>query len=286
MTGSAKRKSLLILGLVMIIVMTIAASLPRLDLQPGMPVPQLEEGQVVAMPAESEPILAMPVNKFLVYLLTLLLVGSILYMLVKLARGADWKSIASFIRSMVVISLVISFALFLIMLLPKSPKMDSMPLPLPTPAPQVTSPLGPVPPVLLWLVGLGLLAASILFGIWILTTSRQKTTLELVGFEAEKAWRSLKTGMDLKEVIIQCYRQMSLAMEQDQKITRRNFMTAGEFEKLLEGSGIPHEPVHQLTRLFEAVRYGNWQPNPVDEKLAIQSLEAIIEFSREARETN
>jgi hypothetical protein len=38
-----------------------------------------------------------------------------------------------------------------------------------------------------------------------------------------------------------------------------------------------------LTQLFEAVRYGNWQPNPVDEQKAIQCLEAIMLYSRQAK---
>jgi hypothetical protein len=43
-------------------------------------------------------------------------------------------------------------------------------------------------------------------------------------------------------------------------------MTTGEFENLLETAGLPHDPIHQLTQLFDAVRYGNWKPNPADEQ--------------------
>jgi hypothetical protein len=59
-------------------------------------------------------------------------------------------------------------------------------------------------------------------------------------------------------------------------------MTTGEFEILLETAGIPHEPIHQLTLLFDAVRYGHWQPNAVDEQKAIQCLEAIMLHSHDA----
>ena len=81
-----------------------------------------------------------------------------------------------------------------------------------------------------------------------------------MGLEAEKAWQALITGLDLKDVIVKCYRQMSLALEKEQGIERKDFMTTREFENLLEAAGIPHDPIHQLTQLFEAVRYGNWQP--------------------------
>jgi hypothetical protein len=141
-----------------------------------------------------------------------------------------------------------------------------------------------VPAPLLWLVGIVLLISSILLAIWIFTPSRRETTtIGLVGLEAEKAWQSLMTGLDLKDVIIKCYRQMSLALEQEQGIEREDFMTTREFENLLEAAGIPHDPIHQLTQLFEAVRYGNWQPNPVDEQKAIQCFQAIMLSSRDAK---
>jgi hypothetical protein len=107
-----------------------------------------------------------------------------------------------------------------------------------------------------------------------------------VGLEAEKAWQELIAGVGLKGVIIKCYRQMSLALEKEQGIERKEFMTTGEFEDLLEAAGFPSAPLHRLTRLFEAVRYGNWQPNPLDEQNAIDCLGAIMLFSRKAKEMN
>jgi hypothetical protein len=127
------------------------------------------------------------------------------------------------------------------------------------------------------------LIISVLVVMWIFTPSPQAGPIDLVGLEAEKARQALITGVDLKDVILHCYQQMSLAMKQEQGIEREDFMTTGEFETVLEAVGIPHEPIHQLTRLFEAVRYGNWQPNAVDEQKAIQCLEAIIVHSRGAR---
>ena len=73
-------------------------------------------------------------------------------------------------------------------------------------------------------------------------------------------------------------------MRQEQGIERKDFMTTREFENLLETAGVPHDPIHQLTQLFEAVRYGNWQPNPVDEQKAIHCLQAIMLYSRETEE--
>jgi hypothetical protein len=134
---------------------------------------------------------------------------------------------------------------------------------------------------------LGLLAAVTLIGIWIFgSTLSRASAIDVVGLEAEKAWQELKTGVGLKGVIIKCYRQMSLALEKEQKIERKETMTTREFEDVLEAAGFPYDPIHQLTRLFEAVRYGNWQPTSMDEQNAIQCLEAIMLFSRRAKDMN
>ena len=287
MKGNIKRKTLGLLGLIILITMMIAASLPQLELRPGMPLPRLQRGQVVAAPIEEHQFLSISVNTFVLVLIALILVGTMLYSMYQLLRGADWKSILNILRLMLTISVALSCLVFLIMLLPASSNAPvEISIPTPTPKPVVTSPLGPVPAGLLWLVGIGLLMISVRVGVWIFTSSRQPNSIDLVGLEAEKAWQALKTGLDLKDVIIKCYLQMSLALKQDQGIERENFMTTGEFENLLEAAGVPHEPIHQLTRLFNAVRYGNWQPNTVDEQKAIQCLEAIMLYSRETRGTN
>jgi len=285
MKGSTKRKSLIFLGLVMMITMIIAASLPQLDFQPGMPLPQMQNGKVVAASAREMPSIAVSVNKFAIVFLFIILAGAMLYMTYRLLRGASWKNVMDVIRPLLFISVVTYGLVFLILLMPNSESSIPMEMPIQTPEPIVTSPLGSVPPLLLWLVGIGLLVISVLTGVWVLST-RQSSPINLVGLEAEKAWQALKTGQDLKDVIIKCYQQMSLALEQDQGIERKDFMTTGEFENILEAVGMPHDPIHQLTRLFDAVRYGNWKPNPADEQKAIQCLEAIMVYSRENKGTN
>jgi hypothetical protein len=287
MMGSAKRNSLILLGLVMMITMMIAASLPQLEFQPGMPLPKLVDNQLVVPPAEALPTGAISVNKFILVFVALLVTVSILHMLYKLFRGARWKDITTIIGPMVVILSIVSGLLLLIMLLPRSAGPIVMEQPIPPPELPVRSSLGPVPPWLFWVVGFGLLAVGILIGIWIIRSASSRTSaIDLVGFEAEKAWQEIKTGVGLKGVIIKCYRQMSLALEKEQGIEREESMTTGEFENLLEAAGFPYDPIHQLTRLFEAVRYGNWQPNPLDEQNAIHFLEAIMLFSRKAKEMN
>jgi len=284
MTGSQKRSTLILLGLVVVISMLIAASLSQLELKPGQPLPRLENSQVVTTQGEARPAVAISVNKFFIIMFGLACVGLAVYMLINLLRGLGRKELVAMIQPFLLVILMLGSMIVVILLMPRTQSDVVAELPMPTPEPPVTSPLGAVPPLLLWLVGIGLLVLSLLAGAWIFISGRhQERPIDLVGLEAEKAWQALKTGLDLKDVIISCYRQMSLALEQEQGLERKDFMTTGEFENLLQAAGVPHDPIHQLTRLFDAVRYGDWQPNPLDEQKAIESLEAIMAYSHTAR---
>lgn len=268
----------------MLVTVIIAANLSQLELKPGMPLPKLENDQVVLAPIEEEPLVAISVYEFFKVFFILALAGALLYAVYRMIKDAGWVGLGSVIQPVMVVILIAGIIIFLVLLLPKAQSDLPMELPPPITAPPVTSPLGPVPVVLLWLVGIGLLVSGILLGIWVLTpSSRYESTIDLVGLEAENALQLLKNGLDLKDVIVKCYHQMSLAIEREQGIERIDSMTTREFENLLETAGVPHDPIHQLTRLFEAVRYGNWRPNPIDEQKAIRCLEDIMLFSREKK---
>jgi hypothetical protein len=264
----------------MIITVMIAASLPQLELRPGMPLPSVNSSQVVIPPDEQGQPMVLPVSEVFKVLLTLILAGLTLYTIYRMIRSIGWANARSYVR---IFLLIVGSLAFLIMLLPMTENSLAMELPLPIQMPPLRSPLGPVPILLFWLVGIALLVGSILLGIWIFTPSKQQTTIDLVGLEADKARQALLNGLDLKDVIIKCYRQMSLAVEQERGIEREDFMTTREFENLLEAAGLPHDPIHQLTQLFEAVRYGNWQSTLMDEQKAIHCLQAIVLYSRDAK---
>src|SRR5512138_310965 len=235
MTDTTKRSTLLFLGLAVIITILIAASLPQLEFQPGMPLPQLESDRVVIPAAEARPFHAISIDKFIIAYVLLLVAASMLYMLYKLLRGAEWKNFITFLWPVLLIGLVLGGFAWLIMLL-KTESAPVVQVVIPTSEPPVRAPLGAVPLPLLWLVGSVLLAAGVLIGIWIIGSraSSRTRTLAIVGLEAEKAWQEIKTGLNLKDVIIKCYRQMSLALEKEQGIERKDFMTTREFEIFLE----------------------------------------------------
>jgi hypothetical protein len=288
MTGSTKRKTTVLLGLVILLTMLVAANLQKLEFKPGMPLPRLEQGQLVAVPIAEAPSVSISAPRFILILIALVLTGATLYSAYQLLRGANWMLILYFLRCTLIISVAIGCLVFMIMLFPGSNIETPAEIPIPTMTfqPVVTTPLGSAPPSLLWLVGIGLLISTVLVAVWMFKPVRQQGPLDLLGLEAERARQALISGVDLKDVIINCYRQMSLTMKQDQGIEREEFMTTGEFETLMESVGIPKEPIHLLTRLFEAVRYGHWQPDAVDEQQAIQCLEAIMLHSRNVREKN
>lgn len=284
MTDTSKRNLLLILGSILILMAILAASLPQLEFKPGMPLPRLEEGEVVVPVIESEPLAALSLNQFMSMLLGLLLTISLLYMVVKVLRGTSWKEVFSILRIMLVIFLGLFFILVILLMMPRESGTQEMEMVLPTPKPIVTAPLGPVPPLLLWIVGLGLLFLGILIAVLIIrSSSKTPSTIDLLGFEAEKAWQDLRLGQNLKDVIIKCYWQMSLVLEKEQGVERKDFMTTGEFEQYLRSVGVPQDPIHRLTRLFETARYGRWQPNTTDEQDAIHSLEAILTYCQSVK---
>ena len=284
MAAEVKRKALIYLVLALVITTLIGAGLPHLEFQPGMPPPSFENNHLVLPPTKSAPPVGVPISAFLEILFAIILAAFMLILIYRLIEGINWKQLLSDLFSLLWKLLVVFAFLFLVLsLLPKS-QGPSYVVPLPTPTPIVTAPLGPVPPFLIWLVGISLLGAAVLLGIWMIIGSRRASGPETWELEAEKARQALLAGGDLRDVILRCYQQMSQALQQDQEIAREAFMTTGEFERLLAARGVPHAPVHQLTQLFEAVRYGHWQPNPDDEQRALHSLGAILDYSHEAKQ--
>ena len=60
-------------------------------------------------------------------------------------------------------------------------------------------------------------------------------------------------------------------------------MTPHEFERILQERGLPRGPVHDLTQLFEQVRYGGYNPGRQEERVAVSSLSAIVTACQRSR---
>ncbi len=110
--------------------------------------------------------------------------------------------------------------------------------------------------------------------------SQKQEPMAEIAQEAQSALDALQSGADFRNTIIRCYHEMGEALKVERGIQRGYAMTPREFERRLTDRGLPVAPVNQLTRLFEAVRYGTLAPGEQEEDQAIASLRAIVAASK------
>jgi hypothetical protein len=285
MPDNLKRKTLAFLLLAVILTVLLAAALPALNLQPGIPLP-FQRDDSGALQSNQTPQASISFGTFSKAILESILVLIIIYALFESRKGLPWKKIllpALMVGLLALIVLYILFAMLGVHINLNSSAPDVLP-----PAVNITPPpLGPLPPGLLWLVWGGLAALVILLGIWLIRwVNRSALPDGSLESEAQQAIQALQSGAELKDVILRCYVQMSRVLQKEQKLELKQTMTAREFERLLEARGFPPAPVHQLTGLFEYARYGHRQPGPGDEAQALDCLQAIVQYSRLNRETD
>lgn len=127
------------------------------------------------------------------------------------------------------------------------------------------------------------IVAGLIYVFWKRSREKNIEPIRRVEKEAQAALDAIETGGDLREAVIRCYIQMIEAIKEYRGIYRERDMTPHEFEQYLARRGLPHEPVHQLTQLFEQVRYGAQMPGRREENTAISSLSAIITACQKTR---
>lgn len=133
-----------------------------------------------------------------------------------------------------------------------------------------------IPQIAAFLVGFVLLAAAAIFAFWLAgRRHKDSSSREAIKQDALDALSDIEQGFELRDVIIRCYYEMTQAVEKSRGVKRDEGMTPREFEHRLVHLGIPTEPVTQLTRLFEDVRYGGRLPQPKTEEIARTCLQAI-----------
>ncbi len=104
--------------------------------------------------------------------------------------------------------------------------------------------------------------------------------LESLADQAQTALTALSAGDSLENVIVACYVQMSHTLRDSRGIERSRTMTPAEFQTELVQRGLPAQPVAQLTRLFEQVRYGRQAAGEAEQKHATESLAAVVAYCR------
>jgi len=281
MTRANKKKALLILGIAVLVTAGLAVSLSQMELHPGLPSPILEGGHIiVAEPAQSGQV-GLP---FLSLVLRFIGILGALYLLVVLYQalmGAGWKNLTRTLIGFIVLLGVLLILIAVLSLLRTSPSQPGTLSPTPVPiAPSFTTQMKSAPAILIWVVGAGLalLAAFLLFR-WI-NAHKKSGQAVLLTEQLETARQNILAGMDLEDVILHCYREMERILQQEGSIERQAFTTPAEFEVELCAVGLPRGPVHELTQLFEIVRYGQFNPSIADEQAALSNLQEIIIYLR------
>ncbi len=282
MTDATKRRAIIFLILAALITVLLAAAMPQLKLQQGIPLPAGNKQQNVTPQTESEPTTSVSVNTFLETVMVLFVLMVTIYMIVKRGQRIKWRELIRPILGFAVLSLSLALILYAfsqIKVVMGPPGAEV--LPPQVAAVQVGPPLAPLPASLLWIVWI--LMAGLVLGLVILSVrarvQRKATQRDLLALEAEQAAEAIKAGQDFSNVIIRCYEQMSAGLKKEQGLTLDKAMTAREFEALLAERGVPDPPVRQLTRLFEIARYAAQTPGPAEEAQAIDCLNAIAQYS-------
>jgi len=283
MNDQVKRKALIFFLIAGILTVLIATGLPQLKLQPGVPLPgATEQGGATSTP--KEPVVTVSVSLLFKTILAMILTLGVAYIAYLLLRKAPLKQILLRFLYFAVLTAIGCIVLILLgdLNLSFQPGINNI---LPEQVANVGPPLSPVPPDLMWVVWIILAAILLLLVAWLViwTLKWRRASGDSLRLEAQRALEALKLNQDFKNVILQCYWQMSQALRKEQGIVLEETMTAREFERLAEARGIPHAPVHQLTQLFEIVRYGFRQPGPEEERKAVDCLQAIVEYSREKK---
>jgi hypothetical protein len=281
MTNDVKRRALFLLILTIMAAALIGAALSRLEFQAGIPLPGVGESQV-EIPEDETPTMSISILTLIKIVLVVVLILAAFYIGIKFRKKIPWRDLLAPAFFTTILSLIVLCLLFFLQGVKVNFNTEAPEFLLPDPVLE-GRPLGPVNTDLMWLVWIGLALGLLLIGVRFLLWRREPGRLpDAVQLEAEQAIRALQTGSDIRGVIVRCYRQMSVALQKERGIRLEETMTARDFERLLEARGIPHDPVHQLTLLFEGARYGYRQPGPDEERKALECLNAIVQSGRSA----
>ncbi len=271
-----RRRTLYFLALTIIGMAFLGASLSELQFQSGLPIPGAVTSQPLTIPVIES---VQQESKFpLLIQLPLILLFIFLFsvLIIKLVNKANIKKIVSLAGGLLGI-------LFLYLLLGQadfSSQSQFVEVPGGIELQPLTNydfaPIGDPPTEMFWIVTIILVIGAVFLIIWFINhTLHREHNDDLIAREAIAALQAIESGQDLKNVIIRSYMQMVRITKEEKGIERLDSETPREFERLLISHGMPIQPVQQLTRLFEKVRYGSKNPDLQDERAAIECLSAI-----------
>ncbi len=289
MTRSLQTRTLMLLGLAAALIVVLAASLGGLEMRPGSPLP------LSGLPSAGAASALAPYGELLLLVfrasLALLLVLLPVYILVSLMSVEGRRRL---LGNLIAMGLVMALAIWLSNL----PELAPPALPGEQPAQRqdaeaFAAELPPVPEFIThipdWLTPVAIVVISSLAAGAVFLVARQLrltrpaagAPLPELGAKVQTALEALAAGADLSDVITRCYLQMSAVLRETRGIQRDEAMTTTEFALALRARGFPAEPVAQLTRLFEQVRYSRHAATDRDRQLAIDNLDSFLAYCRQ-----
>jgi hypothetical protein len=288
---------LIILGVTLLAMFVLAASLKGMKLSEGQHIP-LDKlfPTTLSQSSESTPDVALieKILQIISIILWAIVPFYIIYLILSpAARKQFLKDVARLIPFMILM-LILFNALDNMQKQAATPTPHGMAIPngavnLGTLAPSTDFKFDSNPPewaVTMTVVIIGVIATGLLIGgfyfFYRMRREKQESAAPLrkMGEEAQSAIDLIQGGGDLRDVIIRSYLEMTRIVQENRNLHRSVSMTPSEFEAYLTGRGLPQDPVHNLTQLFEKVRYGAAKPGYQEESTAIASLTAIVNACR------
>ena len=287
-----RRRTLIVFSVFLLLLTVLAAGLSNLELKDGI---KFDFQQVTRPQALSGGVMDAGLWPFIIKVIlatgTLIAPIYLIYMLIDKKR-----------RKRLLFDLVGFGILFFLLNLLRESMSKNPPLPAPglmisggglTPIPEVSGtpmPAVPVPSdglITITAIVLSVVAVSMISLFFVMMARRRRpepnVMIELAT-QAEEAIDALITGENLRETILLCYRRMTEIAAKHRNLPREISVTPHEFETLLVANGMPANSVHELTRLFEDVRYGDQNVGEEDRERAITALRVILAVSRPAEQ--
>lgn len=140
------------------------------------------------------------------------------------------------------------------------------------------------PPVASWLtyaigallLWLALVVLYFAYRFWQQHRVQRSSALDAIANIARSSLKDLAAGSEWGDVVMQAYVRMSEAARASRGLERESSATPREFSTRLASAGLPSAPVEELTRLFEAVRYGGRPSDDAGARRAAACLESIL----------
>lgn len=274
MSDQTRQRINILLIAIIIGLILLAAGFPGMELKPGRTISVADVGESQSL---SNGIPAAPEFRQLIkFPLAILFVVIALLIFFYFLRRVQIKNLLLLFGGLV----VLIYLLYLIdqIKLPSTstPIVTTQDVGIPSATPVAGSPIGSPPENLFTFVIIGLCLVALTAFVWLFfRTTRQANKRNTLAEEAGQAVKAIQNGEYLGSVIIRCYFQMEKTLIEEEGIQRSQSLTPREFERLLIAKGLSISQIHELTRLFEQVRYGNKTLGPEDEQTAINCLTGI-----------